>query len=48
VDLIGDVPRIELFARERVVGWEARGLDLDGIDLSKSLVVGPSQGRLDI
>ena len=25
VELLGDVPRIELFARGRVVGWDAWG-----------------------
>ena len=28
VELLGDVPRIELFARERVIGWDAWGLDV--------------------
>lgn len=28
VELFGDVPRIELFARERVDGWDADGLEL--------------------
>lgn len=28
VQLMGDVPRIELFARERVDGWDAWGLDV--------------------
>lgn len=30
VDLMGDVPRVELFARERVPGWDAMGFDIDG------------------
>jgi len=25
VNLVGDVPRIELFARQRVAGWDAWG-----------------------
>lgn len=29
VQLFGDLPRIELFARERVEGWDADGLELD-------------------
>ena len=29
VQLFGDVPRVELFARERVPGWSAWGLDVD-------------------
>ena len=28
VELFGDIPRIELFARDRVPGWHADGLDL--------------------
>jgi site-specific DNA-methyltransferase (adenine-specific) len=30
VELLGDVPRIELFARERVCGWDAWGLEVSG------------------
>jgi site-specific DNA-methyltransferase (adenine-specific) len=29
VQLCGDVPRIELFARQRAEGWDAFGLELD-------------------
>jgi len=29
VDLCGDLPRIELFAREKIVGWTAWGLEVD-------------------
>ena len=29
VDLLGDVPRIELFARERVPGWDAWGNEIN-------------------
>ena len=29
VELFGDVPRIELFARQRVEGWDCWGLDID-------------------
>lgn len=32
--LVGDVtPRIELFARERATGWDATGLELDGLNI---------------
>lgn len=31
--LIGDVPKIELFARERDYMWDSTGLDLDGKDI---------------
>jgi site-specific DNA-methyltransferase (adenine-specific) len=37
VQLMGDLPRIELFARERTPGWHSLGLDLDGMDIRKSL-----------
>jgi N6-adenosine-specific RNA methylase IME4 len=30
VQLLGDRPRLELFAREHTAGWDAHGLDLDG------------------
>lgn len=29
VDLLGDIPRIEFFARERVPGWDGWGLEVD-------------------
>lgn len=37
VQLFGDLPRIELFARERVNGWDALGYDIDGLDIKESL-----------
>jgi N6-adenosine-specific RNA methylase IME4 len=30
VELLGDRPRVELFARETVAGWTAMGVDADG------------------
>lgn len=33
VDLFGDVPRVELFARDMCPGWEQTGLELDGMDV---------------
>lgn len=30
VELIGDLPRIELFAREKSEGWDSIGFDIDG------------------
>ena len=33
VRLFGDVPRIELFARERVEGWDAHGLEIEDVAL---------------
>lgn len=37
VVLLGDLPRIELFAREKTEGWDAIGYDLDGLDIRDSL-----------
>lgn len=36
-ELMGDLPRIQLFSRERVDGWDALGNDLDGRDIRDSL-----------
>jgi len=33
VQLMGDLPRIELFARKKVPGWDAIGNDIDGRDI---------------
>lgn len=33
VDLMGDVPRIELFARQKRIGWDVWGNEVDGVDL---------------
>jgi N6-adenosine-specific RNA methylase IME4 len=33
----GDVPRIELFAREIIPGWDAIGNGVDGIDIMESI-----------
>jgi N6-adenosine-specific RNA methylase IME4 len=43
VRLMGDQPRVELFAREQAAGWTALGYDVDGQDLRVSL---PSLARL--
>lgn len=37
VELMGDVPRLELFARERSPGWTATGTELDGCDIRQVL-----------
>lgn len=37
VKLIGDLPRIELFARERVDGWSSMGFDIDGQSIETGL-----------
>ena len=33
VALLGDLPRLELFARDQADGWDATGLELDGVDI---------------
>jgi len=33
VSLCGDLPRIELFAREKVEGWDAWGNEIDSVEL---------------
>jgi len=35
--LFGDLPRIELFANERVEGWDTIGYGIDGKDIKQSL-----------
>lgn len=37
VKLMGDVPRIELFARQKVDGWDALGNEIDGRDIRDAL-----------
>lgn len=37
VELCGDVPRIELFARETVKGWDCLGDEIDGADIRDAL-----------
>jgi N6-adenosine-specific RNA methylase IME4 len=37
VQLFGDVPRIELFARQRTKGWDCLGYDIDGRDIRDGL-----------
>jgi len=37
VTLMGDIPRIELFARKRVDGWDALGYDVGTGDITKSI-----------
>ncbi len=37
VQLVGDVPRCELFARRESPGWVCTGLDLDGVDVREFL-----------
>jgi len=37
VQLCGDVPRVELFAREKAEGWDCLGFDIDGKDIREAL-----------
>jgi len=37
VQLLGDLPRIGLFARERVDGWDAMGYDISGKSIEQEL-----------
>ena len=37
VQLMGDLPRIELFARQKTDGWDALGFDIDGKDIKESI-----------
>jgi len=38
VSLMGNLSRIELFAREKTEGWDAIGYDIDGRDIKDSLI----------
>lgn len=38
VELCGDIPRIELFARQKVSGWDSIGFDIDGQDIREVLI----------
>ena len=37
VELVGDLPRVELFAREKTEGWTSIGYDIDGRDIVESI-----------
>ena len=37
VELFGDIPRIELFARQKTEGWDAIGDGIDGQDIRETL-----------
>lgn len=37
VKLMGDLPRVELFARQKIEGWDCAGNDIDGKDIKKSI-----------
>lgn len=36
VELMGDIPRLEIFAREKPLGWDVLGLDVDHKDIFES------------
>lgn len=38
VKLCGDLPRIELFARQKVPGWDCLGNEIDGKDIKTSIM----------
>jgi N6-adenosine-specific RNA methylase IME4 len=38
VDLVGDLPRVELFARQTCKGWDSIGNEIDGKDIREVLV----------
>jgi N6-adenosine-specific RNA methylase IME4 len=40
VKLMGDIPRLEMFAREKTPGWDATGLEVDGVDVRDFLTRG--------
>ena len=37
IKLFGDIPRIELFARQKIEGWDAVGYGIDGISIQKKI-----------
>lgn len=39
VELLGNLPRVELFAREASPGWQSTGLEYDGVDIHDYLTV---------
>ena len=45
VQLFGDIPRIELFARETAAGWASAGNALDGLDIRESLALAATERR---
>ncbi len=38
VELCGDLPRVELFARERADGWDCLGNEIDGMDIRDAIL----------
>lgn len=38
IQLCGDIPRIEIFARQKVLGWDCLGNGVDGRDIKESIL----------
>ena len=36
VELCGELPRVELFARDKVKGWDSLGDEIDGKDIREA------------
>jgi len=36
-ELFGNVPRVELFARDKCLGWDQTGIEMDGLDIREFL-----------
>jgi N6-adenosine-specific RNA methylase IME4 len=39
VQLFGDIPRIELFARQKTSGWDVAGFGIDGASLQEKIEI---------
>ena len=37
VELVGNLPRVELFAREKIDGWICLGNEIDGLDINDAI-----------
>lgn len=48
VRLMGDVPRIELFARQTSPGWASLGNEIDGQDIAEAIRLMAGYGKVDL
>ena len=48
VELFGDVPRVELFARDKCSGWDQTGLEFDGLDIREYIEKVLPTGKLSV
>ena len=48
VELLGDVPRVELFARQRYIGWDSLGFGVEDIDIQNSLRLIVQKNKMDL